>query len=233
MLFYYITDRNQFPGTDVERRARLLERIGQAAEAGVDCIQLREKDMAAQPLAHLAEEALRRIEPHRTKLLINSRLDIALAVGAAGVHLTSGDFTASQARTIVAGAGRRVQSRDFLVGVSCHSVGEVRLAADEGADFAVLAPIFEKVLAPMAVLPATKETGRGARLPGIGIEAIREAVRSTNLPILALGGVSLSNAATCLMAGAAGVAAIRLFQEGDVGETVRRLRALEESPAGA
>lgn len=98
MLFYYITDRNQFPGTDVERRARLLERIGQAAEAGVDCIQLREKDMAAQPLAHLAEEALRRIEPHRTKLLINSRLDIALAVGAAGVHLTSGDFTASQAR---------------------------------------------------------------------------------------------------------------------------------------
>ena len=100
---------------------------------------------------------MRRIEPHRTKLLINSRLDIALAVGAAGVHLTSGDFAASQARTIVAGAGRRVQSRDFLVGVSCHSVGEVRLAAEQGADFAVLAPIFEKILAPMAVLPATKK----------------------------------------------------------------------------
>ena len=233
MLLYYITDRNQFPGTDAERQARLLERIAEAAAAGVDCIQLREKDMAARPLAHLAEEALRRITPHRTKLLINSRLDIALAVGAAGVHLTSSDLTSSQARVIVAKTDRRFQSRDFLVGVSCHSVLEVRVAGDEGADFAVLAPIFEKVLAPTAMPPATRDAGKGARLSGIGCEAIREAVRWTNLPILALGGVSLSNAATCLTAGAAGVAAIRLFQEGDLAETVRRLRALGESPARA
>ena len=170
MLLYYITDRSQFPGTDVERRARLLERIAQAAEAEVDCIQLREKDIAARPLAHLAEEALRTIEPHRTKLLINSRLDIALAVGAAGVHLTSGDLTASQARTIVAKADRRFQSRDFLVGVSCHSAFEVRLAADEGADFAVLAPIFEKFLRQRQ---CSQQREKRARVQGCPVSAVK------------------------------------------------------------
>ena len=147
MLLYYITDRNQFPGTSVERRAQLLDRIAQAAEAGVDWIQLREKDLAARALAQLAEEALRRLEPHggRTRLLINSRLDIALAVGAAGVHLASDDLAASQARMI---ADQLPATRDFLVGVSCHAVSEVRLAAGHGADFVVLAPIFEKILAP-------------------------------------------------------------------------------------
>ncbi|MGA2962868.1 MAG: thiamine phosphate synthase [Candidatus Korobacteraceae bacterium] len=226
MLLYYITDRNQFPGDSVERRARLLDRIAEAAEAGVDWIQLREKDFAARALAQLAEEALRRLEPHvnRTRLLINSRLDIALAVGAGGVHLASNDLSTSQARTIA----DRFQARNFLVGVSCHAVSEVRLAAGHGADFVVLAPIFEKILAPQAVSSAQPASGDDSRLPGIGCEAISEAKRNVGVAILALGGVNLSNAASCLAAGAAGVAAIRLFQQGDLAETVRRLRALEK-----
>jgi thiamine-phosphate pyrophosphorylase len=222
VLLYYITDRSQFHGTSVERRAQLLDRIAQAAEAGVDWIQLREKDLAARALAQLAEEALRRLEPHggRTRLLINSRLDIALAVGAAGVHLASDDLAARQARMI---AGQ-LQTRDFLVGVSCHAVSEVWLAATHGVDFVVLAPIFEKILVPQGA-------GDASRLPGIGCKALSEATRGASVPILALGGVNLSNAASCLAAGAAGVAAIRLFQQGDLAETVRRLRALEKSPA--
>ncbi len=222
MLLYYITDRNQFAGAGVERRARLLDRIAQAAEAGVDWIQLREKDLAARELAHLAEDALRRIEPHRTKLLINSRLDVALAVGAGGIHLTSADLSAGQARTVAAMAGGSFEGRKFLVAVSCHSASDVRLAARQGADFVVLAPIFEKIL---AVQQAREES----RLPGIGCEAIREAGRGASVPILALGGVTLANAASCLAAGAAGVAAIRLFQEGDLAGTIRRLRATQPS----
>ena len=234
MLLYYITDRNQFPGANVERRAQLLDRIAQAAEAGVDWIQLREKDLTARALAQLAEEALRRIEPHRdrTRLLLNSRLDIALAVGAGGVHLASDDLAASQARMIAGKAGAsQFETRNFLVGVSCHAASEVQLASGHGADFAVLAPIFEKILAAPAVSSAAQEAGDGFRLPGIGCEAIIEARRGASMPILALGGVNLSNAASCLAAGAAGVAAIRLFQQGDLAETVRRLRSLEKLPA--
>jgi thiamine-phosphate pyrophosphorylase len=223
VLLYYITDRNQFPGTSIERRLQLLDRIARAADAGVDWIQLREKDLAARALARLAEEALRRIEPHRdrTRLLINSRLDVALAVGADGVHLTSSDFTARQARMIANSA-----NRDLLIGVSCHTASEARLAAGHGADFVVLAPIFEKILAPHAALPQATP-GTASKLSGIGCEAISEAKRGAGVPILALGGVNLSNAAACLAAGAAGVAGIRLFQEGDLAETVRRLRASE------
>lgn len=225
MLLYYITDRTQLAGTDVERRTRLLERIVQAAEAGVDWIQLREKDLSARSLARLAEEALRRIEPRRTKLLINSRLDVALAVGAAGVHLTSNDLAAGQARSVAAHSG--IAASGFLVGVSCHSISEVRLAAGSGADFALLAPIFEKVLMPQTVTWAAQGAAGNAKLPGIGCEAIREASRSVSLSILALGGVTVANAGLCLAAGAAGVAAIRLFQEGDLMDTVRSLRALQ------
>jgi thiamine-phosphate pyrophosphorylase len=229
VLLYYITDRSQFPGPSVERRAQLLDRIAQAAEAGVDWIQLREKDLAARALAQLAEAALRSIEPQRdrTRLLINSRLDIALAVGAGGVHLASDDLAANQARLIAS----QFEKRNFLVGVSCHAASEVRLAAGHGADFAVLAPIFEKILAAPAVSSAGQEAGHASRLPGIGCEALIAAKRGASLPILALGGVNLSNAASCLAAGAAGVAAIRLFQQGDLAETVRRLRSLEKLPA--
>ncbi len=231
MLLYYITDRKQFPGASVERRAQLLDRIAQAAEAGVDWIQLREKDLVARALAQLAEEALRRIEPHRdrTRLLLNSRVDIALAVGAGGVHLASDDLAASQARMIAGKAGAsQLETRNFLIGVSCHAASEVQLAAGHGADFAVLAPIFEKILAAPAMTSAAQEAGGGFRLPGIGCDAIIEAKRGASMPILALGGVNLSNAASCLAAGAAGVAAIRLFQQGDLAETVRRLRSLEK-----
>ena len=216
MLLYYITDRRGFPGDESSRRRALLERIAQAARNGVDFIQLREKDLPTWELEQLAEEALRRVrsESASTRLLVNSRLDVALAVGADGVHLTADDISPADVRAVVARVPPSCEVRpDFLVGVSCHSLEDVHQAEAQGADFAVLAPIFEKVIAARPPLP------------GVGLEALRQAAQG-RLPVLALGGVSLQNAAQCLAAGAAGIAAIRLFQQGDMQQTVAALRRI-------
>jgi len=130
---------------------------------------------------------------------------VALACGADGVHLP--------ADALPAGAVRRATPRDFLVGVSCHTVEEVEGAAREGASFAVLGPIF-----------ATP--GKG---PPLGVDLLRQAcdrVAPLRFPVLALGGLTLENAAACLDAGAAGLAAIRLFQTADVASIVTGLRSL-------
>ena len=215
MLLYYITDRRSFGGTDAEQRAAVLRKIAEAAREGVDYIQLREKDLPPRELERLAREAVRSVrdQSNTTKLLINSRSDIALACGADGVHLASGELPASEVRAVWRKCGR-----EPVVGVSVHSVVEVRRAEAEGADFAVLAPIFEKVQS-------------GAK--GIGLEALREACGfGGSFIVLALGGVRLSNAGRCLQAGAAGVAGIRLFQSGDVRATVKLLRKCQETSEG-
>ncbi|MGA3315710.1 MAG: thiamine phosphate synthase [Candidatus Korobacteraceae bacterium] len=213
MLLYYITDRKGLAGTDAQQRSRLLVRIGEAAHAGVDYIQLREKDLAARDLERLAREAVRTVREHSAtaKLLINGRTDVALASGADGVHLPAGELDASDVRALWMQASDRAP----VIAVSAHTIQEVRAAAADGANFAVLAPIFEKA-----------HTG----VQGIGIDALRAACASTlpaEFAILALGGVTLANARACLAAGTAGVAGIRLFQNGDIVETVRRLRELE------
>ena len=229
VILCYITQRTQFPGGEVDRRGALLERTAQAAKADIDFIQLREKDLAAGALERLAREmqGIVRNESSHTRLLINSRADIALAAGADGVHLTSNDINPAEVRSIVARA-ENAPNRQFLISVACHSAHDVRLAEAHGADYAVLAPIFGKQI-PNA--PA---------LPGIGLAALREASqidhprdmrveagdRRSSLPVLALGGVNTENARDCLLAGAAGIAGIRIFQEGDLADTVAKLRRL-------
>ena len=221
-LLYYITDRTAFAADEPTRRRRLLEKIGEVARAGVDCIQLREKDLSTRELESLAHESIAvlnqlRIENQelRTTLLINSRTDVALAAGAGGVHLRSEDITPRVVRQIWAtcGAGLVRESAPGipLIGVSCHSPEEVAQAADEGASFAVFAPVFEK-----KAVPRTKPTG---------LSQLREACKAS-VPVLALGGVTLENAKSCLEAGAVGIAGIRLFQENDPATTVERLRRL-------
>ena len=213
MLLYYITDRKSLAGTDAQQRSRLLVRIGEAAHAGVDYIQLREKDLAARDLERLARDAARTVRENSAtaKLLVNGRADVALASGADGVHLPAGELAASEVRALWMQASDRAP----VIAVSAHTIAEVRAAADQGANFAVLAPIFEK--AHTDVRP-------------VGIDALRAACASTlpaEFAVLALGGVTLANVEACLAAGAAGVAGIRLFQKGDIVETVRRLRALK------
>ncbi|HYG99007.1 MAG TPA: thiamine phosphate synthase [Terriglobales bacterium] len=230
MILYYITDRRQLPGTEAQQRERLLAKIAEAARCGVDFIQLREKELSPRELVELARGAMRlvgeadsRLETRHSKLLVNSRIDVALAAGADGVHLTSTDIPASDARAIWASAIQNSQSetRNWVVAVSCHTPQEVRLAESHGADFAVFAPVFEKAV---------------AQLTGIGLEQLRQACRSerrpigpegigtTRMPVLALGGVTLENAEQCVRAGAAGVAGIRLFQENEIATIMADLR---------
>jgi len=223
-LLYYVTDRTGFPGDEPTRRRRLLEKIEEAAHAGVDYIQLREKDLPIRDMESLAREAVGVVARLRnekrelkTSLLINSRTDVALAVGADGVHLRSGDVSPEEVRQVwrrqhECGAGvptRETSSRNPVIAVSCHSLEEVEQAAAQEASFAVFAPVFEKKDAPDNS-PA-------------GLGKLHEACQS-NISVLALGGITPANAPSCLKAGAAGIAAIRLFQDNDIAEVVRQLR---------
>ena len=207
---YYITDRRQFPGDRHEQERRLLEKIAECAAAGVDLVQLREKDLSAGALEELALKTMAALEGSRTRLLVNSRMDVALACGAHGVHLPTNDLAASDARAIFARAG----VSEPMIGVSAHSAAEVASAEAHGADFAVFGPVFEKGGSP------NRE----------GLEELRRICHRTEaaqppMPVLALGGITLENAKLCVAAGAAGIAAIRLFQENDVGTVVKKLRS--------
>ena len=223
-LLYYITDRTAFPGDEPTRRGRLLEKIQEAAQAGIDYIQLREKNLPTRDLESLAREAVRIVAKLRTKnrelrtaLLINSRTDVALAVEADGVHLRSNDVSPQEVRTVwhhhyECGAGtpaRANSPRAPLIAVSCHSPAEVAQAAASNATFTVFAPVFQKKDAP-GTHPA-------------GLDQLRQAC-AANIPVLALGGITLENAPSCLEAGASGIAAIRLFQDHNIAEVVQHLR---------
>ncbi len=343
MVLYYITDRHGFHGSEAEKRVRLLAKIAEAARCGVDFIQLREKDLSPRELERLAREAVQAVRDHTarptsanngqmwgtqrvvTRILINSRVDIALAVEADGVHLTSNDIDASDARAMWAASKRltsaakaadsgdvdgtaeavpfpnsehqhrseavpfpnsqkqsnsskmdgtakavtfpnsehqhrseavpfpnsqkqstpetipRPNDSGFVVGVSCHTVNEVRSAEAQGADLAVFAPVFEKkvregergrdVPATAAGTAALRSERRDrditlfSRSNEEGLAALKPACQGTSrMPVLALGGITLENARDCVKAGAAGIAAIRLFQENDISDIIRALR---------
>jgi thiamine-phosphate pyrophosphorylase len=218
-LLYYITGRGEFPGDEPARRRALLAKVAEAARAGVDYIQLREKDLSTRELETLAREVVAAVRENSiaTRLLINSCTDVALAAGFDGVHLRSDDIPPDEVRRVAElSALWPPATGHFLVAASCHTAEDVFSAQSEGADFAVFAPVFEKKDAPLFLKKA---------MPPAGLAALREACRA-KVPVLALGGVTMQNAASCLYAGAAGIAAIRLFQENKIEEVVRTLRAI-------
>ncbi len=226
-LLYYVTDRSAFGADERTRRIRLLEKIAEAATQSVDFIQLRERDLSARELESLAREAARIIRENshptdtnrRTALLINSRTDVALASGADGVHLRSDDVSAAEVRAAWRHARPDNLAATPLISVACHSAKEVAQAFAEGADFALLAPVFGKPVFGKPVFDKKDAPSRGP----LGLHDLRQACR-TAIPVLALGGVNLQNAESCRMAGAAGIAGIRLFQENNIATVVRALR---------
>jgi thiamine-phosphate pyrophosphorylase len=212
LQLYYITDRRQFPGDGHEQEQRLLAKIAECAAAGVEYIQLREKDLETRALEELAMKALAVLSGSRTQLLINARTDVALACGAHGVHVPSNDLPASEVRSIFA----RARKSNPVIGVSTHSIFEVASAEAHGASFAVFGPVFEK---------------SGSANPE-GLEQLRQICHRTEaaqppMPVWALGGITLENAQQCAAAGAAGIAAIRLFQQSDVLAIVKKVRSLQ------
>jgi thiamine-phosphate pyrophosphorylase len=197
MLRYAVSDRSIFEGDDAARTAELLRSAARWAADGVDFVQLREKDMEAGALVALARKMLRALDPH-TMLLINGRADVAIAAGAAGVHLTAhqDELTPQQVRRVFALAGRG----EPVVSVSCHSVEAAQRALESSADMILFSPVFEKRVNAVQV-------GQGA-----GLEMLRRVcVAAAPVKVLALGGVTWANAQQCIDAGASGIAGIRLF----------------------
>ena len=188
MVRCYITDRKLLaPGTT------LVSAIARAMGNGADWIQIREKDLSSRALYELTVQAVAMAAPMGIKILVNSRFDVALAAGAAGVHLPGGSPSPKSWRAIA--------PPGFLIGTSCHTLTELRAAQDEGADYAVFGPVFP---------PRSKFSDLAPR----GLVGLERAVRAVKIPILALGGVTHDNAEDCTAAGAAGIAAISFFQDG-------------------
>lgn len=176
-----MTDRHQAGGRD------LLAVVGQALQAGVRAVQLREKDLATRDLCQLAGKVLAMTRGAGAALLVNDRVDVALALSADGVQLTRRSLPPREARDLL-GAGK-------LIGVSCHSLAEVREAEDGGADFVVLGPIFET--------PSKAPFG-----PPLATAIVRQARAITSLPILAIGGINAVRIPEVMAAGADGVGVI-------------------------
>lgn len=199
MRRYAITDRSLFSGPDEDQKAALVHQTALWAADGIDYIQLREKDLPPASLAVLTRRILEALGNTGTRLLINSRADVAVATAAHGVHLTAapGQLTPAQVRELYAAA----RLPPPVVSVSCHTLAEVEQAR-QSADLILFAPVFGKSVAGTLVTP------------GQGLEALRTASLAADpTPVYALGGITPENASGCLEAGAAGIAGIRFFHD--------------------
>lgn len=179
---YVVSDRQQTAGRPLD------EVITAAARGGLGALQLREKDLSARDLHDLGVSLQETLDPHRVPLLINDRIDVALALDAAGVHLAGHSLPTRSAR--------RVLGPHKLLGVSTHSLSEARQAAEEGADFVVFGPVF----------PTPSKLAYGAPQ---GLPRLAEVVRHVPVPVIAIGGITPANVPQVMATGAQGVAMIR------------------------
>jgi thiamine-phosphate pyrophosphorylase len=225
----YVTDRKSLDTSGAV--PTLLAKIRAAIASGVDWVQVREKDLPARELLDLARAAIgiaieeasaksarqakSNAPPTPVRIFVNDRLDVALAAGAAGVHLGRSSVPA---RDVVRWLRNGNSPADFVVGVSCHSLEEVRAAENSGANYAFFGPVFDS--------PAKRSFG-----PPQGIARLEEVCRSVKIPVLAIGGVNFEYAEECLRAGACGIAMIRAFQEfsQSAEEIASRMARLHES----
>src|SRR6202007_43018 len=177
----------------------LLDKIRAAAAAGVDWVQVREKDLSARELLALVREAvaLGSDRPASMQMIVNDRLDVALAAGSAGVHL---GHASVPARDVVRWCRAGNAPADFLVGVSCHSLEGAQEAESAGASYTYFGPIYET--------PSKIPFGKPH-----GVEELAQVATAVRIPVIAVGGINQSNATDCIRAGAAGIAAIRMIQD--------------------
>jgi thiamine-phosphate pyrophosphorylase len=214
LILCYVTDRRSLDiATGQNREAAVLaQHIESVVRSGVDWVQIREKDLPARNLLELTRAAVRASHnvsaSSETRILVNDRCDVAWASGAAGVHL--GEESLPIRAMVEATRTRGIA--DFLVGASCHSLDSALGAAEEGADYLFFGPIF----------PTPSKAGFG---PPQGLPKLAEVCGAVAIPVIAIGGITLENARACRDAGAAGIAAIRLFQHNrNLGEIVAKLK---------
>jgi len=207
-ILCYVTDRKAVAGGDV------LDAVRRAIAAGVDWAQIREKDLTTRELAALVREAVAAARGTATRIIVNDRLDVAVTEGAAGVHLGGESMPVRDVREWCSRFAALPEN--FLLGASTHSLEAARAAERDAADYIFFGPVF--------ATPAKLQYG-----PPQGVARLEEVCRAARIPVIAIGGITLENAAECLRAGAAGIAAIRLFQESpDHAAIVRQLRAASE-----
>ena len=221
-MLCYVTDRRALRvANPAESVVALTRKIEEVAAAGVDWVQVREKDLTTSELASLTRQSLRIAAKPSAKhasivrILVNDRLDVAIAERANGVHLGEKSLPVAEAKRLVQSALRHhAIDESFLIGVSCHSLEAAEAAERDGVDYIIFGPVF--------ATPSKLAFG----MPQ-GLARLARACRTVAIPVIAIGGITLDNAESCIAAGAAGVAAIRLFQDPvDPAGAIQRLRQL-------
>ena len=204
----YVTDRKALSGSREEQTRLLQEKIESAARAGVDWIQIREKDLRGRELVALVGEAVRRV-PRSCRILVNDRLDVAILAGAGGVHLGEQSVPVEDAKRFVR---EKNAGQNLLVGMSTHSLESAQTAESGGADYIIFGPVF--------VTPSKAAFG-----PPQGLDRLAKACAGASIPVIAIGGITMQNVSDCVRAGVSGIAAIRLFQDtSDMAGLVQKLR---------
>jgi thiamine-phosphate pyrophosphorylase len=221
-VVWYVTDRKSLAPDAGPLHPRgllndLARSIQNAIASGVDSVQIREKDLSRADLLWTACAGVAAASGTGTRIVVNDRLDVAVASDAAGVHLGEASLPVSE---VYKWRGGQRELAHFLIGASCHSL-EAGLAAEHaGADYLFFGPVF--------ATPSKASFGAPQ-----GIERLAEICRRVAVPVVAIGGVDWQNAALCLRAGARGIAAIRLFQEAgdarELRENVARVKRLAKS----
>ncbi len=178
---YLVTDRSLSLGRTT------CEVVKAAVAGGVTVVQLREKDCTTRQFIAEARLLKELLLGTGIPLIINDRLDVALAVGAEGLHLGQQDMSIADAR--------RLAGPDMVIGISAESLDDARRAEAEGADYIGISPVFATTTKNDAATP-------------LGLEGIRRIRRAVNLPLVGIGGITLVNAAEVLLAGADGVAVV-------------------------
>jgi len=207
-LLCYVTDRHSLRiANPADSLPALIQKIEEVVAAGIDWVQIREKDLPARELASLTRQALRIAAKYSAKrspairVLVNDRLDVAIAERADGVHLGERSVPVAEAKRLVESALRKQAiDQSFLIGASCHSIEAAKSAERDGADYIFFGPTF--------ATPSKERFG-----PPQGVERLAQICHAINVPVLAIGGITLENADSCIAAGATGIAAIRLIQE--------------------
>jgi thiamine-phosphate pyrophosphorylase len=223
-ILCYVTDRRSLSALAVA--VTLAEKIASIAAAGVDWVQVREKDLAGRALAELTREAT--ALKSASRIIVNDRVDVAVTEGAGGVHLSETGLPVSDVAKWMKRTGSGVvvsddgvapqfpaaDREDFLVGASCHSLEGATAAVRDGADYIFFGPVF--------VTPSKAKFGEPQ-----GVKKLAVVCSAVSVPVIAIGGITLENARECIAAGAAGIAAIRLFQDAaEPAQVISKLKQL-------
>ncbi len=192
MMLHLVTDRKRLApdGDEAMREAEVLVQARHAVDAGIDVIQIREPDLPGRSLVRLSRAVVDAARGSSTRVIVNDRLDVALAAGADGVHLKGTSITAVDVR--------RIAPPRFLVGRSIHTVAEVRAAGP--VDYIIAGTVW-----PTASKPHDHAL--------LGLDGLREIAMATRVPVIAIGGITVLNVAAVRSAGASGVAAIGAFMD--------------------